>query len=92
MTKRTQAMTLLSFTKRDLIIGATALTMGFMGGTFYEKKAYERKLAEQIMTQITDQQKRLEQSRQEFDQRFRERSDRFSQTFDNLKNNFQKKD
>lgn len=80
-------MTTIPVSKRDLIIGAGALAIGCMSGVLYEQHCYERKLAEQIVNQITGQQHRLQQAGEDFDQRFKESSDRFSQTFEALKNN-----
>jgi uncharacterized membrane-anchored protein YhcB (DUF1043 family) len=80
-------MTNLPVTKRDLIIGAGALIIGCISGMLYEQHRYERKLAEQIVHQITGQQHRLQQAGEDFDQRFKESSDRFSQTFEAMKNN-----
>jgi hypothetical protein len=79
-------------TKRDLIIGVGALAIGCISGVLYEQHRYERKMAEQILNQITGQQQRLQQSNDDFDQRFKESSDRFSQTFEAMKTNLQKKD
>jgi predicted RNase H-like nuclease (RuvC/YqgF family) len=79
-------------TKREFIIGTVALAIGCISGVLYEQHRYERKLAEQIMNQVTSQQQRLQQSNDDFDKRFKESSDRFSQAFEAMKTNLQKED
>lgn len=56
--------------KTYLIIGISSFVVGYISGGIMEARSFEQQLTQNIFNRVTEQQKSMQNSREEFEKRF----------------------